>query len=92
MRPGLRLQLLVLLGGLLLFSFLPLYVAVSTYTKVGVATNPYRSRARARASRGSASRRSAHATSLRASSPLLRAEVGSEGVETISIYDSSGTC
>ena len=38
MRPGLRLQLLVLLGGLLVFSFVPLYLAAPrpTVTRDGL--------------------------------------------------------
>ncbi|HYO95287.1 MAG TPA: histidine kinase dimerization/phospho-acceptor domain-containing protein, partial [Polyangiaceae bacterium] len=36
MRAGLRLQIVVLLGGLLLLAFVPLYVAVATYTSVAL--------------------------------------------------------
>ena len=34
MKPGLRLQILLLLGGLLLLAFVPLFFAVATYTQV----------------------------------------------------------
>ena len=37
-RPGLRLQILLLLGGLLLAAFLPLFFAITTYTRPGVRT------------------------------------------------------
>lgn len=91
MRPGLRLQLLVLLGGLLLLSFVPLYAAVSTYTKVAfqqIRIGHARALGRAVAAQVS------EAHSRRAAGELdglLRAEVGSAGVESISIFAAAGT-
>ncbi|MFZ5890118.1 MAG: sensor histidine kinase [Myxococcota bacterium] len=90
MRPGLRLQLLVLLGALLLFSFVPLYLAVSTYTKVAlqqIRVGHARALGRAVAAQVSEAHTRRPPSELVS---LLRAEVGSAGVETISIHDHTG--
>lgn len=90
MRPGLRLQLLVLLGGLLLLSFLPLYAAVSTYTKVAlqqIRVGHARALGRAVAAQVSEAHTRRSAGEL---DGLLRAEVGTAGVETISIFARDG--
>lgn len=87
MRPGLRLQLLVLLGGLLVFSFVPLYLAVTTYTKVALQQiRVGHARALGRAVAAQVSEAHTRRTPDELES-LLRAEVGSAGVETIAIYD-----
>jgi signal transduction histidine kinase len=83
----LRLQLLVLLGGLLVLSFVPLYLAVSTYTKVAlqqIRVGHARALGRAVAAQVSEAHSRRGPNDL---TSLLRAEVGSAGVETIAIYD-----
>ncbi len=77
----------MLLGGLLVLAFVPLYVAVSTYTKVAlqqIRVGHARSLGRAVAAQVVEARRNRSPEEL---TGLLRAEVGSEGVETISVYD-----
>jgi two-component system NtrC family sensor kinase len=89
-RGGLRLQILLLLGGLLLLAFGPLFFAVATYT--GVTLQQLRvghARALGRAI-------GAHVAEARASRSeaelmsLLRADVGSEGVIAIGVFGPSG--
>ncbi len=90
MRPGLRLQILVLLGGLLLLSFAPLYVAVATYTTVAL------QQIRAGHARVLGRAVAAHigeAVGTRSNAEvenLLRAEIGAEGVEAIAVYGRDG--
>lgn len=90
MRGGLRLQILLLLGGLLLLAFIPLFFAVATYT--GVTLQQLRvghARALGRAI-------AAHVAEARVSRSesellgLLRAEIGTEGVEAIGVYGPTG--
>lgn len=90
MRGGLRLQILLLLGGLLLLAFLPLFFAVATYTsatlqqlRVGHARALGRAIA-AHVAEARASRTEAELLSL------LRAEIGTEGVEAIGVYGLDG--
>jgi two-component system NtrC family sensor kinase len=89
-RPGLRLRLLLLLGGLLLVAFVPLYFAVATYTRVAQQQlHEGHARALARAVTGhvlDAQRQRNGADLL----PLLRAEVGSEGLAGLAAYDRDG--
>ncbi len=90
MRPGLRLRLLLLLGGLLIVAFVPLYFAVATYTRVAqrqLRDGHARSLARAVAGHVLDAQRQRNGTDLL---PLLRAEVGSEGLAGLAAYDRSG--
>lgn len=90
MRGGLRLQILLLLGGLLLLAFIPLFFAVATYTsatlqqlRVGHA----RALGRAVAAHVAEARGSRSGEDLMG---LLRAEIGTEGVEAIGVYGTAG--
>jgi len=87
---GLRLQIVLLLGGLLGSSFVPLFYAVATYTQVALRqVRQLHARQLGRAIAG-------HITEARERrSPaelesLLRAQVVTEGVEAIGVYDGSG--
>lgn len=89
-RGGLRLQILLLLGGLLLLAFVPLFFAVATYTsatlqqlRVGHA----RALGRAIAAHAAEARGSRNQAELMS---LLRAEVGMEGVVAIGLYGPHG--
>jgi signal transduction histidine kinase len=89
-RGGLRLQILLLLGGLLLLAFIPLFFAVATYTSVTlqqVRVGHARALGRAIAAHVAEARGSRNETELLG---LLRAEVGTEGVEAIGVYDRAG--
>jgi len=88
--PGLRLQILVLLGALLVAAFGPLHFAVSTYTRftlheVRAAT----ARALGRAIAGQIAEAREHRPNDDFS-PLLQAQVGATGVEAIALYDPAG--
>lgn len=90
MRAGLRLQILVLLGGLLLVSFVVLYLAVAGYTRVAfkqMRTNHARSLGRAVAAQVAEAQRHRPAAEL---TPLLRAQLGGDGVEGIGVYAADG--
>jgi len=90
MRPGLRLQILVLLGGLLALTFAPLYIAVATYTTLAlhqIRTSHARSLGRAVAAHVVEARRRRSPEQL---AELLGAAVGSEGVEAIGVYAPDG--
>ena len=90
MRRGLRLRLLLLLGGLLLVAFVPLYFAVATYTQVALRQlHEGHARALARSVAGHVldAQRQRNSEDLL---PLLRAEVGSEGLAGLGIYDRQG--
>ncbi|HYJ10043.1 MAG TPA: HAMP domain-containing sensor histidine kinase [Polyangiaceae bacterium] len=90
MRGGLRLQILLLLGGLLLLAFIPLFFAVATYTSVAlqqVRVGHARALGRAIAAHVAEARGTRSDQNLLA---LLRAEVGTEGVEAIGVYDPAG--
>ncbi len=90
MKPGLRLQILLLLGGLLTLAFLPLFFAVATYTSVtlrDLRVQSARSLGRAVAGHVAEARGRRSADELRG---LLDAAIGSEGVEAIGIYGVDG--
>jgi two-component system, NtrC family, sensor kinase len=89
-RGGLRLQILLLLGGLLLLAFVPLFFAVATYTSVTLQQlriGHARALGRAIAAHVAEARTSRTEAELMS---LLRAEVGTEGVEAIGVYAASG--
>jgi signal transduction histidine kinase len=89
-RGGLRLQILLLLGGLLLLAFVPLFFAVATYTSATL------QQLRVGHARALGRAIAAHAAEARASRndeqlmSLLRAEVGTEGVVAIGVYGADG--
>jgi len=89
-RPGLRLQILLLLGGLLVLAFVPLHYAIATYS--GVATQRLRE-AGARALGRSVAGHGAEARAFRTERQLralIDAEIGTEGVEAVGLYDPTG--
>ncbi len=90
MKLGLRLQILLLLGGLLVCAFVPLFYAVATYTQVALRQLRHehvRQLGRAIAGHVAEAREQRSADELVS---LLRAQVGTEGVEAIGVYDSRG--
>jgi signal transduction histidine kinase len=89
-RFGLRLQILLLLGGSMLLAFIPLFYAVATYTSVTlrqVRAASARSLGRAVAGHVLEAKR---LRSEEALSNLLAAEVGSEGVDAVGVFDQEG--
>lgn len=89
-KPGLRLQILMLLGGLMVLAFVPLFFAVATYTRLTlqqVRETSARALGRAVASHVGEARSQRSVAQL---SSLLDAEIGTEGVEAIGVYDASG--
>jgi signal transduction histidine kinase len=88
MRLGIRLQLLLALGALLVLAFPPLFFAVASLTRATM-TQVRASSAAAlgRAVAGSVTARSTRGGDLR---PLLEAQLGPEGVSAIAIYDTAG--
>mgnify|MGYP001546717231 CR=1 FL=1 len=89
-RGGLRLQILLLLGGLLLLAFIPLFFAVATYTSVTLQqlrVGHARALGRAIAAHVAEARGSRSGEDLMG---LLRAEIGTEGVEAIGVYGTAG--
>ncbi len=89
-KPGLRLQLLLLLGGLLLLGLLPLYFAVSTYTRVTLQEVRYASaRSLGRAVAGHVSEARERRTQAELME-LLHSEIGASGLEAIGVYDPQG--
>jgi two-component system, NtrC family, sensor kinase len=89
-RGGLRLQILLLLGGLLLLAFIPLFFAVATYTSVTlqqIRVGHARALGRAIAAHVAEARGSRTGEDLMG---LLRAEIGTEGVEAIGVYGLDG--
>jgi two-component system, NtrC family, sensor kinase len=89
-RGGLRLQILLLLGGLLLLAFVPLFFAVATYTSVTLQqlrVGHARALGRAIAAHVAEARSNRSGADLMS---LLRAEVGTEGVEAIGVYGPAG--
>jgi HAMP domain-containing protein len=90
-RAGLRLRLLLVLGGLLIIAFVPLFFAVATYTSITFRNlREGHARALGRAIAGHVAE-AAHRRSNEDLLPLLRAEVGTEGVEAIGVYGADGT-
>lgn len=90
MRAGLRLRLLLLLGGLLLVAFVPLFFAVATYTSLTLQKlreSHARSLGRAVAGHVAAAGRGRSDEELM---PLLRSQIGAEGLEAIGVYDRDG--
>ena len=89
-RPGLRLQILLLLGALLVTAFLPLFFAVSTYTRFTLReVRETSARALGRAIAGQVSEARAR-RSDEDLEPLLGAHVGVTGVAVIALLDSGG--
>jgi len=89
-RAGLRLRLLLLLGGLLLVAFVPLFFAVATYTSLTLQKlreSHARSLGRAVAGQVAEAGRSRSDPDWM---PLLRSQVGSEGLEAIGVYGADG--
>jgi len=89
-RAGLRLQILVLLGALLLFAFIPLYLAVATYTTVAlqqIRVSHARVLGRAVAAHVIEALPRRSASELQ---PLLRAQIGEEGVDGIAVFAEDG--
>lgn len=90
MRGGLRLQILLLLGGLLLLAFVPLFYAVAAYTSVTLQqlrVGHARALGRAIAAHVAEARERRSEPELMS---LLRAEIGTEGVEAIGVYSLDG--
>jgi signal transduction histidine kinase len=89
-RLGLRLQILLLLGALLLAAFLPLFFAVSTYARFTlheVRETSARALGRAIAGQLAEARERRPDGDLE---PLLGAHVGTTGVEAIALLDAGG--
>jgi signal transduction histidine kinase len=90
LKPGLRLQILLLLGGLMLLAFVPLFIAVATYTRLTlqqVRESSAEALGRAVAGHVAEARETRSATDL---SSLLEAEIGTEGVEALGVFDKQG--
>lgn len=90
-RAGLRLRLLLLLGGLLIVAFVPLFFAVATYTSLTLQKlREAHARSLGRAVAGQIAEAGLHRPSDELM-PLLRSQVGSEGLEAIGVYGSDGS-
>ncbi len=90
MRAGLRLQILLLLGGLFLLAFVPLFLAVSTYASFSLRqVRETHAQALGRAVAGHVSEARAHRSPEQLLG-LLGAEVGSQGVAAIGVYGADG--
>lgn len=91
MRPGLRLQLVFLIGGLLVAAFVPLFFAVSTYTRYTLREVRLTSaRALGRAIAGQVAEARSHRTAEELSA-LLAVQVGETGVVAIALADGTGS-
>ncbi len=91
MKLGLRLQIVLLLGGLLVLAFVPLYHAAATYSTVTLQQlqeTSARSLGRAVAGHVAEARSSRSPERL---SSLVSAEIGATGVAALGIYDAQGT-
>lgn len=89
-RAGLRLQILLLLGGLFLLAFVPLFLAVATYASFTLRqVREAHAQALGRAVAGHVSEARAH-RSPEELMRLLGAEVGSQGVAAIAVYGADG--
>src|SRR5271155_1300985 len=89
MRLGIRLQLLLALGSLLVLAFLPLFFAVASLTQASL------SQVRAQSATALGRAVAGHVTARAAQGvedllPLLDAQVGPEGVAAIVLYDAVG--
>ncbi|WP_437957433.1 ATP-binding protein [Sorangium sp. So ce119] len=90
MRLGIRLQLLLALGALLVLAFVPLFFAVASLTQAtmgGVRASSARAIGRAIAGHVAAARASRSAPDL---SQLLEAQLGPDGASAIGVYDAAG--
>jgi len=89
-RAGLRLQILLLLGGLFLLAFVPLFLAVATYASFSLRqVRQSHAQALGRAVAGHVAEARAH----RSPEQLLRllgAEIGSQGVAALGVYGADG--
>lgn len=90
MRPGIRLQLLMLLAALMALAFIPLFFAVASLTQTTLRS------ARASSARSLGRAIAAHVSEARqhrtddALQPLLDAEIGSMGLDAIGVYTRQG--
>ncbi len=90
MRAGLRLRLLLLLGSLLLVAFVPLFFAVATYTSLTL------QKLRESHARSLGRTIAGHVATVglgRSSEelmPLVRSQLGAEGLEAIGVYGTDG--
>ncbi|HEY3494992.1 MAG TPA: ATP-binding protein [Polyangiaceae bacterium] len=90
MRAGLRLRLLLLLGTLLAVAFVPLFFAVATYTSLTLQKlREAHARSLGRAVAGHVAEAGRRRTSADLM-PLLRSQVGAEGLEAIGVYGADG--
>jgi signal transduction histidine kinase len=88
MRLGIRLQLLLALGSLLVLAFLPLFFAVASLTRASLAQ--VRAASAASLGRAVAGHVTARAALRGDLVPLLDAQIGPEGVAAIGLYDLAG--
>jgi len=89
-RAGLRLQILLLLGGLFLLAFVPLFLAVSTYASFTLRqVRETHAQALGRAVAGHVSEARAHRSPEQLLS-LLGAEIGAQGVAALGVYGADG--
>jgi signal transduction histidine kinase len=89
-RPGIRLQLLLALGALLVLAFVPLFFAVASLTRAAM-THASATSARALGRAVAAHVLAANAARApEAVSALLDAQVGQDGVEAVGVYDDQG--
>ena len=89
-RLGIRLQLLLALGSLLVLAFVPLFFAVAGLTRAtmaGVRETSARALGRAVAGHVAAARATRSPGEL---GPLLEAQLGRDGVGAIGVYDAAG--
>lgn len=86
MRLGIRLQLLLALGSLLVLAFLPLFFAVAGLTRATMT----QVRATSAAALGRAVAGHVTARGSQDPAPLLDAQLGPEGVAAIALYDAEG--
>ncbi|WP_437675266.1 ATP-binding protein [Sorangium sp. So ce131] len=90
MRLGIRLQLLIALGSLLVLAFVPLFFAVASLTRAtmgGVRESSARAIGRAIAGHVAAARATRSAPGL---SLLLEAQLGPDGASAVGVYDAAG--
>ncbi len=91
MRLGIRLQLLLAIGSLLVLALVPLYVATTQLTQATMAgARESAARALGRATAAHVLAASAMA-SPEALGPVLEAQVGAGGLDAVAIYDADGT-
>jgi two-component system, NtrC family, sensor kinase len=89
-KPGLRLQIVLLLGGLLLCAFVPLFYAVATYTQVALRQVRHEhARQLGRAIAGHVSEALGQRSQEEIES-LLNAQAGVGGVEALGVFSDNG--